>query len=48
VALAGKPTIARIPVGDFALASRLVDAGAAAVIAPMIDDAATARRFAST
>ena len=46
VALAGKPTIARIPVGDFALASRLVDAGAAAVIAPMIDDAATARRFA--
>jgi 4-hydroxy-2-oxoheptanedioate aldolase len=46
VALAGKPTIARIPVGDFALASRLADAGAAAVIAPMIDDAATARRFA--
>ena len=46
VALAGKPAIARIPVSDFALASRLVDAGAAAVIAPMIDDAATARRFA--
>jgi 4-hydroxy-2-oxoheptanedioate aldolase len=46
VALAGKPTIARIPVGAFALASRLVDAGAAAIIAPMIDDAATARRFA--
>ena len=46
VALAGKPTIARIPVGDFALASRLIDAGAAAIIAPMIDDAATARRFA--
>lgn len=46
VALAGKPTIARIPVGDFALASRLLDAGAAAIIAPMIDDAATARRFA--
>ena len=46
VALAGKPTIARIPVDDFALASRLVDAGAAAIIAPMIDDAATARRFA--
>jgi 4-hydroxy-2-oxoheptanedioate aldolase len=46
VALAGKPTIARIPVGDFALASRLADAGAAAVIAPMIDDATTARRFA--
>ena len=46
VALAGKPTLARVPVGDFALASRLVDAGAAAVIAPMIDDATTARRFA--
>jgi len=45
VALAGKPTIARIPVGDFALASRLADSGAAAIIAPMIDDAATARRF---
>ena len=35
VALAGKPTLARVPVGDFALASRLVDAGAAAVIAPI-------------
>ena len=46
VALAGKPSLARIPVGDFALASRLVDAGAAAIIAPMIDDAASARRFA--
>jgi len=46
VALAGKPTIARIPVDDVALASRLVDAGAAAIIAPMIDDAAAARRFA--
>ncbi|MGD0186424.1 MAG: aldolase/citrate lyase family protein [Roseiarcus sp.] len=46
VALAGKPTIARIPVGDFAGASRLVDAGAAAVIAPMINSAEDARRFA--
>ena len=46
VALAGKPTIVRAPVGDFALASRLADAGAAAVIAPMIDDAEAARRFA--
>jgi 4-hydroxy-2-oxoheptanedioate aldolase len=46
VALAGKPTLARIPVGDFALASRLVDAGAAGIIAPMINDVAEARRFA--
>ncbi len=46
VALAGKPTIVRIPVGDFACASRLVDAGAAAIIAPMIDGAEDARRFA--
>ena len=29
VALAGKPTIARMPIGEFALASRLLDAGAA-------------------
>ena len=48
VALAGKPTIVRIPVGDFACASRLADAGAAATIAPMIngaDDAAPLRRI---
>ena len=45
VALAGKPTIVRIPVGDFAGASRLVDAGAAAIIAPMVDGADDARRF---
>ncbi len=46
VALAGKPTIVRVPVGDFACASRLVDAGAAAIIAPMINGAEDARRFA--
>jgi 4-hydroxy-2-oxoheptanedioate aldolase len=46
VALAGKPTIVRIAVDDFASASRLVDAGAAAVIAPMINGADDARRFA--
>ena len=46
VALAGKPTIVRIAIGDFASASRLVDAGAAAVIAPMINGADDARRFA--
>jgi 4-hydroxy-2-oxoheptanedioate aldolase len=47
VALAGKPAIVRIPVGDFATASRVIDAGAAAVIAPMINNGADARRFAN-
>ena len=48
VALAGKPTIVRAPVGEFSLASRLLDAGAAGIIAPMInsrDDARAARRL---
>ncbi|MCC2110054.1 MAG: hydroxyacid aldolase, partial [Hyphomicrobiales bacterium] len=36
VGLAGKPAIARVPVGEFATASRLLDAGAAAIVAPMI------------
>jgi 4-hydroxy-2-oxoheptanedioate aldolase len=45
VAIAGKPAIVRIPVGDFALASRLVDAGASGVIAPFINNAEDARRF---
>ncbi len=44
-ALAAKPAIVRIPVGDFATASRVLDAGAAAVIAPMINSADDARRF---
>jgi len=47
VGLAGKPAIARIPVGDFATASRLLDAGAAAIVAPMINSEADAVRFAS-
>ncbi|MCG6123060.1 MAG: aldolase/citrate lyase family protein, partial [Microvirga sp.] len=46
VAAAGKPFVARIPVGDFASASRLLDAGAAGVIAPMINTVEDARRFA--
>ena len=45
-ALAGKPGIVRIPVGDFATASRVIDAGAAGVIAPMINSGVEARRFA--
>ncbi len=47
VALAGKPAIARVPVGDFALASRLLDGGAAGIIAPMINSRADAARFVS-
>lgn len=47
VAGAGKPTVVRIPVGEFQTTSRLLDAGAAAVIAPMINSAADARAFAA-
>lgn len=43
---AGKPCLVRTPVGDFATASRLLDAGAAGVVAPMIDSAQDARAFA--
>ncbi|MBN9000179.1 MAG: 2,4-dihydroxyhept-2-ene-1,7-dioic acid aldolase [Rhizobiales bacterium] len=46
VALAGKPTLVRVPVGDFAMASRALDMGAAAVIAPMINSVEDARAFA--
>jgi len=46
VALAGKPALARIPVGEFQTASRLLDAGAAAIVAPMINSAAEALAFA--
>jgi 4-hydroxy-2-oxoheptanedioate aldolase len=48
VALAGKPTVVRVGVGDFAAASRMADAGAAAVIAPMINSGADARAFADS
>lgn len=46
VAAAGKPALARIPVGDFASASRLLDAGASGVIAPMVNTVEDAGRFA--
>lgn len=46
VAMVGKPTIVRIPVGDFATASRLLDMGATAIIAPMINSKADAQTFA--
>ncbi len=45
IALAGKPSIVRPPVGDFSLASRLLDAGAAGIIAPMINSAEDAREL---
>lgn len=43
VCAAGKPAIVRVPVGAFATASRLLDAGAAGIIAPMINSVADAR-----
>jgi 4-hydroxy-2-oxoheptanedioate aldolase len=45
VALAGKPTIARVPIGEFALASQLLDAGACGILAPMINSEDDARRL---
>jgi len=47
VALADKPAIVRVPVGEFPLASRLLDAGAAGIIAPMINSRDDAERFAA-
>ena len=46
IAMLGKPAIIRIPVGRFDLASRALDAGSHAVIAPMINTVADARAFA--
>ncbi|QFY62650.1 hydroxyacid aldolase (plasmid) [Rhizobium grahamii] len=43
--LAGKPVLVRIPVGEFSLASRLLDAGASGIIAPMINSVADAEAF---
>lgn len=47
VAAAGKPSMVRIPVGEFGTASRLLDAGAAGIIAPMINSVEDARALAS-
>lgn len=44
---ARKPAIVRIPVGRFDLASRALDFGADAVIAPMVNSIEDARRFAA-
>ncbi len=47
IALAGKPAVVRIPVGRFEMASRALDFGAAAVIAPMVNSVDDARAFAT-
>jgi 4-hydroxy-2-oxoheptanedioate aldolase len=44
---AGKAAIVRVPVGRFDMASRALDFGAEAVIAPMINSVADARAFAA-
>ena len=46
VGLAGRPAVVRVPISDFASASRALDMGAAAVIAPMINSLDDARLFA--
>lgn len=43
VVVAGKPALVRIPVGEFATASRVLDAGASGVIAPMVNSVADAQ-----
>lgn len=45
IAAAGKPAVVRIPVNEFQSASRLFDAGASAIIAPMINTIDDARRL---
>lgn len=45
IRMTGSAPIVRIPVGDFAVASRVLDLGAEAVIAPMINTAADAKAF---
>ncbi len=47
IAASGKPAIVRIPVGRFELASKALDVGAHAVIAPMINTLEDAEEFAS-
>ena len=47
LALCGTPGLVRVPVGDFAMASRMLDAGAAGIVAPMINTVADARALAA-
>src|SRR4029450_8011703 len=44
---AGRHPVVRVPVGRFDMASRALDFGAEAVIAPMINSVEDARRFAA-
>lgn len=44
---AGKPALARIPVGEFQNVSKLFDSGVSGVIAPMINTMEDARTFAA-
>jgi len=44
----GGAPIVRVPIGDFALVSRVLDFGAEGIIAPMINTAADARAFAAS
>ena len=47
VHMAGAAPVVRVPLGDFAVASRVLDFGAHGVIAPMINTAEDARLFAA-
>jgi 4-hydroxy-2-oxoheptanedioate aldolase len=47
VVAAGKSAVVRLPVEAFPVASQVLDAGASAVIAPMINSRAEAERFAA-
>lgn len=47
VALAGKSSLVRVPVGDSAMVSRMLDAGAAGIVAPMINTVADAEALAA-
>ncbi len=44
----GAAPVVRVPIGDFALVSRVLDFGAEGIIAPMINTAADARAFAAS
>jgi 4-hydroxy-2-oxoheptanedioate aldolase len=44
----GAAPVVRVPVGDFATASRVLDFGAEGIVAPMINTAADARAFAAS
>lgn len=48
VTLAGKPAVVRVPVGRFDMASRALDFGASAVIAPMVNSVSDAELFAAS